>query len=144
MNHSVIKISNNLNSVLSSGKKRIGFLFGAGTSMYLGEDLKDFNIPGVKVLTDTVIERLDSKYKETIEAIKSEYRTNFNVETLLTNLNMRIEVVGVETLNGLNKSMLECLKEDIVSEMISILKVHLEIYKEKKRHYCPILGYVIG
>lgn len=137
MTHSVIKISNNLNSVLSSGKKRIGFLFGAGTSMCLGKDLKKYNIPGVNKLTDMVTAKLDEKYNETIDAIKSDNGVYFNVETLLTNLNMRIEVVGTGILNGLSKEMLISMKNDIINEMISILKKHLNIYNEKKDKLLP-------
>lgn len=137
MTHSVIKVSNNLNSILSSGKKRISFLFGAGTSMYLGDDLKEYNIPGVDKLTDTMLANLDVKFKDTVEAIKNEKFSIFNVETLLTNLNMRIEVVGAETLNGLNKELLLELKKDIIIEMIKILKKHLNIYIEKKDNLLP-------
>lgn len=137
MSHSVIKISKNINSLLSSGIKKTGFLFGAGASMCLGEELEEFNIPGVERLTKQIIDSLSGKYSVTIDAIKREKQTDFNVETLLTNINMRIEVIGSATIDGLDKTGLLELKQEIINEMKIILKKHLSIYSLEKEELLP-------
>ena len=61
--HDIVREINELKSQLSSAK-RIGFFFGAGTSMSMG-------VPGVIKLTDQVIASLNQEEKMMIEKIIS-------------------------------------------------------------------------
>ena len=62
---------------LASGKRRLAFLFGAGTSMAVG-------LPGINELSDLVVERLDDKSKKQYQDVTTELpQSNVNVEKVL-------------------------------------------------------------
>lgn len=137
MSHSVIKISSNLNSIVSSNKKKIGFFFGAGSSMNLGEDLKEYNIPGIKEMTNNIVESIPLEYEETIKSIKECEDNLFNIESLLTNINMRIEVIGKGVIDSLNKEKLVEFKKYIVENLKKILLKHTGISNHHKENLLP-------
>jgi len=137
MSHSVLKVSNNLNSILSSNKKKLGFLFGAGSSINLGDDLKLYSIPGIKEITQRIVDEIKEDYANTIKSIKENDGDVFNIESLLTNINMRIEVIGKGTIDNLNKQQLIALRDSIVDQIKDILVKHLDIHEKQLDHFLP-------
>lgn len=64
----------NLQQLLSSDKKRIGFLFGAGTSLVKNPKTNASYITGIKDLTSAIEEKLskNSQYKGAVLEIREE------------------------------------------------------------------------
>ncbi len=84
--HSPSQAVSQLKDQLSSEKRKLGFLFGAGASMAVG-------IPGVIALTDKITDKIDSKYKNLFVNFKSEIKSN-NIEFILNKLRTVRELIG--------------------------------------------------
>ncbi|WP_242866813.1 SIR2 family protein [Abyssisolibacter fermentans] len=123
-----------LQQLLVSDKKKIAFLFGAGTS--LAKKNKDsLNIPAIGKMTEMIENEIckDEKYSSAIKEIKEEIgKDKYNVETLLSNVQEKYHIIGNGTLNGLKKSEFESLIKIIKDEIKKIVCVHKRIIKEKK------------
>jgi hypothetical protein len=118
-----------LQQILISDKKRLGFLFGAGTSMAikLGAS-KDSVIPGIIEMTKIIINSIsEQKYKSALEMIKKELdksKIEYYIEYILSNITQKEHVVGNEKLCGLAKDDFEALRKIIEEEMIKLASVH--------------------
>ncbi len=119
-----------IQQLLVSDKKKIGFLFGAGTSLSKKCENSP-SIPAVYKMTQDVVDRLqtsDKKYVEIIKSIKSDIidnNENFNIETLLSNVEGKISIIGKGKLNGLDKTgfiELEAKIKNLVREIVSVHK----------------------
>ena len=118
-----------LQQILISDTKRLGFLFGAGTSMAVKEGAnKDSVILGIKEMTEKIINSVsEEKYKKALESIKKELeksKIGFYIEYILSNLTQKEQAVDIEKLCGLNKKDFELLRKKIEDEMIKIASVH--------------------
>ena len=120
----------NLQQLLVSDKKRIGFLFGAGTSLVKNVDTKEAYVPAIqKMTTDIVGSVADESYKKAIEEIQKEIENEnkcFTIETLLSKLELKKQVVGCGKINGLDK--------DGFSELIIKIKkqIHSKVFVQDK------------
>lgn len=118
-----------IQQLLVSDKKKIGFLFGAGTSLSKKSNNSPF-IPAVNQMTRTIEEKLglmSEKYKEAIQSIKNDILENdekFTVETLLSNIEGKISVIGKGVLNGITKDEFISLSRDIRGLVRDIVSVH--------------------
>lgn len=118
-----------IQQILISDKKRIGFLFGAGSSLSRKSE-KSLTVPAIGQMT-TEIEKtageVEGKYKTALEEIKIELgEQNFNIETILSNLEQKASFIGGGTLNTLIKADFENLIVEIkknVRKMVSVHKV---------------------
>lgn len=135
--HNPIKEIQQLQTILSSPSKKIGFLFGAGISIEKsnGDDLiigvnDKKNDAGEVIkegMTTSVIKKFNSPQKEAIESMKLEIESlgkNFNIETLLSKISEKERGVGNEKLCGLNKSELIQLRSDIEGYIREIVSAH--------------------
>lgn len=118
--HDPREIIRGLQQILINNTIRIGFLFGAGTSMaaYLtnedGEFVKnkwneiDCLIPGVKKMTQIIVDSIEGEnYKNALEIIKSELEDEveddkekenaFMLENIISSIDQKIKVVGKDT-----------------------------------------------
>lgn len=106
-----------IQQILISDKKRIGFLFGAGSSL-ASKNHNSLTVPAIGKMTGEIIQELcdkESKYKTVFKEIEDEIgKTKFNVETILSNLELKFSIIGKSILNSLNK--------DEFGELISELK----------------------
>ena len=84
--HSPSQAVNQLKDQLSSEKRKLSFLFGAGSSMAVG-------IPGVITLTEKITDKIDAKYKDTFIKFKEEIKAN-NIEFILNKLRTIRELLG--------------------------------------------------
>ena len=77
-----------LQQLLVSDKKRIGFLFGAGSSCATkkGEPYS-LSVPAIGKLTEEIVGEM-SEYKTFFDELKDEL-SNFNIETILTSLEQK-------------------------------------------------------
>jgi hypothetical protein len=127
-----------LQSLLISDKKKIGFLFGAGTSLALKQGASDKSkVPAISVLTKRIIEKLslvekdkdgndiENKNKIALDQIKTELsKEKNNIEYILSNVIQKKEVIGEGTLNGLNKVEFEELEKQIKKAIKENVSVH--------------------
>lgn len=94
-----------IQQILASDTKRIGFLFGAGSSIACRSDAKESNIPGVKEMTNKIIDNItEEKYKKALEQIKTELKADnqefyieyaqrkFPIEIFTTNYDYLFEI----------------------------------------------------
>lgn len=129
-----------LQDILSSPSKKIGFLFGAGISMknadgtelIIGMDDRTLTDGKGKSttkegMTSNAIKDLVSPDKEAVQAIRAEIAAEsriFNIETLLSKISEKERAVGNEKLCGLNKVDLEKLRGKIEEKIKHIVSVH--------------------
>ena len=116
-----------IRQLLISDKKKIAFLFGAGTS-FSGRIKNLPYVPAIAEMTGKVeaeIEK-DKEYISALAEIKTELVATpggFNIETLLSNIEDKIRVIGSGMLNNLNKSgfeKFEKLIKNIIRQEVSI------------------------
>lgn len=117
-----------IQQLLVSDKKKIAFLFGAGTSLSKKNDNSPA-IPAVAKMTTQVVDAIKEvdKFKSTIDEIQSDITDDgkiFTIETLLSNIEEKISVVGKGKLNGLNKENLKELYKLITEKIQEIVSVH--------------------
>jgi hypothetical protein len=117
-----------IQQLLVSDKKKIAFLFGAGTSFARRNEDAPY-IPAVKEMTEMIEEKKKKKeiYKTAIAEIKAEFSADFiefNIENILSNIEDKIRIIGNGKLNNLNKNDLEGLAKFIREEIREIVSVH--------------------
>ncbi len=128
--------------VLASDKKRIGFLFGAGTS--LSNSHIGVTIPAITQLTTQIVSDLNAtpEYQKALEEIKTELgEEKFNIEQILSNLESKKTLVSSGQLNGLSKVQFEDLIQQIKEKILKNVSIHEEFSGatpkqiEKTAHY---------
>lgn len=74
----------NLQQLLASDKKKIGFLFGAGTSLVTNSKTKNPYVPAIGKMTSTIEAELfkTEKYKTAITEIKKEIEEDGKTYTI--------------------------------------------------------------
>lgn len=115
-----------IQQILISDKKRIGFLFGAGSSLAKKGE-KSLTVPAIGKMTSEIVEKVgkDKKYKKALEEIKQELgQKNFNIETVLSNLEQKATFIGDGTLNSLKKTDFESLIVEIKKNVREKVSVH--------------------
>lgn len=121
-----------LQQILTSNKKRIGFLFGAGTSMCLDNK---YRLPGIVQMTEEIITEISSSteladsqlYSAALSQVKAtlEKANHWNIEYLLSDLEQKEKVVEAsDTLNGLNKKQIRILCDLIKSKIHAKVSIH--------------------
>ena len=134
MTHDPSEYIRGLQQLLISDKKKIAFLFGAGTS--LSKKNKDsLNVPAIGKMTSEIEEILNKTetYKTALPEIKKEISDRGNiytVETLLSNLEQKYEIIGKGTLNGLNQEDISNLIKDVKKEIQAIVSIHKKILEK--------------
>ena len=122
-----------LQTILVSDKKKIGFLLGAGTSLAKKNENSKI-VLSVKEMTNNIIQNItDEKNKNAVEQIKEEIGDgNFNIETLLSNLELKFQVIGKDILNGLNKNDIKLLIDEIKNKIKELVSVHNNIQADNQ------------
>lgn len=116
-----------IQQILVSDKKKIGFLFGAGSSLAKKNE-KSLIVPAIGKMTTEIVEdisEVDVKYKTALDEIKEELgETNYNIETILSNLEQKFSFIGKSTLNTLNKDEFAKLIREIKKGVRARVSVH--------------------
>jgi hypothetical protein len=122
-----------LQQLLISDKKKIAFLFGAGTSLAM-KNRESLFIPAIGKMTEIVETELNKtkKYKSAIKQIKQEIgEEKFNIETFLSNIEEKKHIIGNGILNGLKIGELDSLIIETKNQIKKIVCVHEEILAKK-------------
>jgi hypothetical protein len=120
-----------LQQIFISDSKRIGFLFGAGTSFALKKKASQKSrIPGIAKMTEDIIKEISSthsNFKKPLEKIIKELADEGKeptIEHLLSNITQKHSIVGNEKLCELNRSEWKILKDTIEDRIKGIVSVH--------------------
>ncbi len=136
LTHDPSEFIRGLQQLLISDKKRIGFLFGAGTSM-AKKNNSSLTVPAIGPLTNDVVQILsdkDTEYASLFNEIKEELGEKFNIETILTNLEQKRAVIGKGTLNGLDSTGFIALIQAFKEEIRNKISVHTAFSQELAQH----------
>lgn len=127
VNHDPSEYIRGIQQILISDKKRIGFLFGAGSSLSKKNE-KSLIVPAIDKMTSEIVEiigGIDAKYKTALNEIKDELGDeNFNIETILSNLEQKLSFIGKGILNSLNKTDFAELIKEVKKEVREKVSVH--------------------
>ncbi|MFA5146635.1 MAG: SIR2 family protein [Candidatus Omnitrophota bacterium] len=120
--HDPREIIRGFQQLLYSPTKSIGFFAGAGTSMSIKDPTsKKALIPGINELTNIVETQLSAeKSKTCYKAIKEELSKNkqpSQIEYILSNIRLKAQVIGSETLCGLNQQGFKDLEIEITKKI---------------------------
>ncbi|MES2557749.1 MAG: SIR2 family protein [Bacteroidota bacterium] len=130
-----------IQQILISDKKRIGFLFGAGSSL-AWKNPSSLTVPAIGQMTSEIIQKLcdkDPRYKAVFEETEEEIgKYKFNVETILSNLELKHSIIGKSVLNTLTKDEFGVLISELkqlVRKKVSVHNVLLcDISSKKEFH----------
>lgn len=117
-----------IQQILVSDKKRIGFLFGAGTSLSMKNE-KSLTVPAIGKLTNQIVEELsdkNKKFKIALKEIEEELNSKFNIETILSNIEQKAMLVGKNKFNGLEQQDFKDLIAEVKKSVRKKVSVHLE------------------
>ncbi|UWG96250.1 SIR2 family protein [Dehalobacter sp. DCM] len=122
-----------LQQLLISDKKKIAFLFGAGTSL-AKKNRNSLFIPAIGKMTEMIEFELNKTeiFRSAIKEIKQEIgEDKFNIETFLSNIEEKKHIIGNGILNGLKVEELDSLIVETKNQIRKIVCVHEEILAKK-------------
>jgi hypothetical protein len=132
MTHDPSEYIRGLQQLLISDKKKIAFLFGAGTSL-AKKNTNSKYIPTIVTMTTDIQNELSKKelYKTALTDLKEEIgNEKYNIESLLTLIEQKIHVIGLGKLNGLKKTDFDDLKKEIKGMLKEKVSIHLQVRTE--------------
>jgi hypothetical protein len=134
MTHDPSEYIKGLQQLLISDKKNIAFLFGAGTSV--ARKSKDsIYVPAIEEMTQNIESTLNATelYKKALSEIREEIeliKHSYNIESLLSNIELKIQIIGSGTLNGLSKEDFNLLVTDLKKEIKKVVSIHKQILQD--------------
>lgn len=126
-----------IHQILISDKKRIGFLFGAGSSYATG--LPTVFVPAIEKMTQTIVAEVEThsaKFKAAIEEIQTETKAvnvAFNIETLLSSIEAKRAVIGGGKLNGLDSVGFFELAKHVKTRVVKLVSVHETLLADDRK-----------
>lgn len=127
-----------IQQLLISDKKRIAFLCGAGTSLAKKNQYTK-NVPAVNTMTAHVVEALreNPAFSTAIDEIEKEITpSEFNIESFLSNVEEKKNIIGGGKLNGLDRGGFEELAQEIQELIHKEVSIHETI---TKNDYCNMV-----
>ena len=130
--HNPDRFMSDLRQILSQGRKRIGFLVGAGAPMAIrvdsGGHLDDNGkplIPGVDKLTQSVLADFPEPARTAIATIQIDLGDNSNIETILSQIRLLEKAIGSSVVMGLDGPAYGKLAKDICRNIGKIVGAYL-------------------
>jgi hypothetical protein len=117
-----------IHQILVSDKKRIGFLFGAGSSFATG--MSSACVPTIETMTKIIVREVEAhsgEFANAVQEIKTETEganVSFNVESFLSCIEAKRAVIGAGKLNGLNSSGYSDLAKLVKTNVVKLVSVH--------------------
>lgn len=117
-----------MHQILISDKKRIGFLFGAGSSFATG--IPSINIPAITEMTAQIVADVkahSSPFAAAVIDIQKEIedsKLHFNIESLLSSIEAKRAVIGGGTLNGLDSKGFSEFADLVKKCVVRLVSVH--------------------
>jgi len=127
-----------IHQILISDKKRIGFLFGAGTSFATG--LSSASVPAIEKMTKTIVADVEAhspEFAAAIKEIQSEtdlLEVAFNIETLLSRIEAKRAVIGEGELNGLDSTEFTTLATLVKTSVVKLVSVHETLLADDRKN----------
>lgn len=120
-----------LQQLLISDKKKIAFLFGAGTSL-AKKKKESINVPAIGKLTTDIESEILHSYEDGGSPIPEAYRQlkeeigedKYTIESLLSILELKRTVVGKSSLNGLTEAQFTILINQIKTKIREKISIH--------------------
>lgn len=123
-----------IHQILISDKKRIGFLFGAGTSFATG--VASVQVPAIAKMTKLIAAQTEAhsaKFLTAITGIRDELGVkHFNIESLLSSIEAKSAVIGNGELNGLDASGFVELAAFVKTQVVKLVSVHNSLTPEDR------------
>ncbi len=125
-----------IHQILISDKKRIGFLFGAGTSFATG--LPTVFVPAIEEMTKIIVGEVVAhslEFATAIQEIQGETeirKVAFNIETLLSSIEAKRAVIGAGKLNGLDSTAFTALATLVKTSVVKLVSVHENLIAEDR------------
>jgi hypothetical protein len=121
-----------VHQILINNKKRIGFLFGAGSSCKNATGIKPISIgvPVIGEMTNLVVNEViahSAEFDTAVKQIQQEIEvknSQFNIESLLSSIEAKREVIGNGNLNGLDSAGFKTLANLVKEKVIKLVSVH--------------------
>jgi len=124
-----------IHQILISDKKRIGFLFGAGSSFATG--LPAVRIPAIVEMTTCIVAAVKAHSSEFAAAVTEIQREigdgDFNIESLLSSIEAKRAVIGAGKLNGLDSEAFSKLAALVKAQVVNLVSVHEALLPEDRR-----------
>jgi hypothetical protein len=137
MTHDPSEYIRGLKQLLISDKKKIAFLFGAGTSLAKKENNEKLKVvPAIGKMTEEIEKEISENcvYKTAIKEIKDEIRDKYTIETLLSNIEQKYQLIKNGKLNGLDRTQFEELRVKIKGEIRKKVSIHKDSDANKLIH----------
>ena len=122
--HQPFRAACELRDQLAGNERRLGFFFGAGTSMAVG-------LPGIVALTAQVGTKLSAAQKAQFAAVGAELGSDATVETILDRVRLYRELIGTDgsktfakIKGGYQASELDAAICQAISEFVSVAPPH--------------------
>lgn len=130
-----------LRQIIAQGRKRIGFIVGAGGPVGIRKPgTSDPIIPAVEGLTQLVLENLHEQYSGVFEGITSELEGS-NIETILSKVRSLSGVIGVAKVHGLDGKGFRDFGDAICEQIGSIVNQDLP---DETTPYSDIVAWLSG
>jgi len=136
MTHDPVEYIRGLQQLLISDKKKLGFLFGAGTSSAKKNE-NSITIPNIMEMTEQIKVALclNGTYKGAIEEIEQELKNDkFTIETLLSNIEQKSQFIGKGVLNGLKREQFIKLALEIKRQVKEMVNIHKGVNTDSSVH----------
>ena len=125
--HNPDRYMSDLRTIIAQGRKRIGFLIGAGAAAGLkSADGTKQLIPAVAGLTEQVLQVLEAEYGPALESIKASLEAP-NIESILSKIRALSSVIGESEIDGLTGKGYAELGDKICAEIGKIVAVSLPV-----------------
>jgi hypothetical protein len=125
-----------IHQILISDKKRIGFLFGAGSSFATG--LSNVCVPAIEKMTTTIVAEVEAHspaFATAVKEIRAETELSkvaFNIESLLSSIEAKRAVIGNGQLNGLDSDGFSKLATLVKTQVVKLVSVHESLQPEDR------------
>lgn len=146
--HNPDRFMADLRQILSQGRKRIGFLVGAGAPMSIRVnasrcvDLKGKPlIPGINELTEMAVLDLSTEQKAAVNLIKEMVGPEATIETILSQLRLLERALGKQVIGGLDGSGYGELGKEICRNIGKIVGPELPV---DRCGYNELIGWIGG
>jgi hypothetical protein len=150
--HNPDRYMSDLRQILSQGRKRIGFLVGAGapTAIRLNatgaiDEAGEPLIPDVARLTDFVVKSLKEKNAIVVDALRKdltpEYGMAPNIEAILSRIRLLSQAIGKQTVHGLSSSEFDGLGKTICELIGTRVSAKLP---DEANPYSEIVAWISG
>lgn len=130
-----------LRTIIAQGRKRIGFLIGAGGPAGMAKSDGSYPlIPAVADLTDLVLHVIEPDYGKQIKALKIELPQH-DIESILSRIRSLAKVIGKSKIHNLDGEGFERLGDRICSEIGKVVDARLPVGPSA---YSDLVNWITG